>query len=123
MNPANTTDPNTIKQNNRSPLRRRAPMLVWPALLATITVVSGCGDHPASEPTLSSDDRQICYHAIRRDAMGVLETTGTGGSPRLVEIASSVVVGSSDDADEQTMQRVERYCRANGYTVNVAVHS
>lgn len=118
-----STQPGPTKQIGRPHQHRRVPMALCLALLAMGTAVSGCSDHPAREPSLSADDRQICYHAIRRDAMGVLGTTGTGDTPRLVEIASAVVVGSSDDADEQTMQRVERYCRANGYTVNVAVHS
>lgn len=98
---------------------RYAPL---PALLLAGALTGGCGANAESaDPALTSDDKQICYAAVRRDAMGVLNSTGAGDTDALVETAAAVVVGSSDEEDELTMQRVENFCRDHGYELEIPV--
>lgn len=88
--------------------------------VAIAVTASGCGGGAAAEmPSLSGDDKEICYHAVRRDAMGVLESTGAGDTDELVELTSAVVVGSSDEEDELTMRRAEVWCRGHGYDLKI----
>jgi len=82
-------------------------------LLASLT---GCGDRAqAHGETLSKSDRAICLYAFRGDAMGVYQSTPAGDSGELIKIASAIVIGSTDEEDQATIERVVTFCRTHGY--------
>lgn len=124
-------EPHPREDNHMKPLPRASTRALrqaaagygpLPALLLTVLLSGACGtDAESAEPALTSGDKQICYAAIRRDAMAVLSNTGSGDTDALVEIAAAVVVGSSEEEDELTMQRVETFCRDHGYNLEIPV--
>lgn len=98
---------------------------IFPVAAATAglaLVATGCGGEAgAAGPELSGDDKTICYHAARGEATSVLYATPAGDADRLVEIASAIVVGSSDEEDEVTMRSIEDWCGSHGYDLEIPV--
>jgi len=101
------------------PLTHRTTGAVVGSVLL-LASLAGCGDRAATHgETLSKDDRAICLNALRGDAMGVYESTPAGDFQELIAIASAIVIGSTDEEDQVTMERVIAFCRAHGYDQEV----
>jgi len=55
--------------------------------------------------------------------MGVYGSTPTGDSRRLIEIASAIVIGSTDEEDDATIRQILAFCREHDYDLQAGLGS